>query len=52
MTVVLAEEFARMANPILRYGPIAAFRAKLASQMNFTGYQDRVSTFTVIPLWD
>jgi hypothetical protein len=34
----VAEDFARMANLILRYGPFAAFRAdpaKLLSQMNF-----------------
>ena len=43
-----------MANLILRYGPIPAFRpdlAKLVSQMNFVGYQDRLSIFTVIALW-
>jgi hypothetical protein len=51
----VAEDFARMANLILRYGPIPAFRpdlAKLVSQMNFVGYQDRLSIFTVIALWD
>ena len=51
----MAEDFARMANLILRYGPIPAFRpdlAKLVSQMNFVGYQDRLSIFTLIALWD
>jgi hypothetical protein len=36
----VAEDFARMANLILRQGPIPAFRAdlsKLVSQMNFAG---------------
>ena len=44
-----------MANLILRYGPIPAFRAdlaKLVSQANFVGYQDRLSIFTLIALWD
>jgi hypothetical protein len=45
----------RMANLILRYGPIPAFRAdiaKLVSQMKFVGYQDGLSIFTVIALWN
>jgi len=33
----VAEDFARMANLILRYGPIRANLAKLVSQMNFVG---------------
>jgi hypothetical protein len=36
----VAEDFEQMANLILRYGPIPAFRAdlaKLVSQMNFVG---------------